>query len=271
MRALASAVQVPACVLFGCRGGGHVTAARTSGKRRHGASRSARSASAITSTPGRNGRIAPLGTTFACSALVGADPGRHELLQGWPRERFSSGIRRYHARRMSGKDDTSRLPERAEDAQPLIRLGLEQPSRAFPAILRLAAHEDWRVREVAATVLVRVGKKHAATVVAELAQWTKSADENVRRASSEGLRGIARVDAKLVIPILDELRHDHSAYVRKSVANILRDASKQSPELVASTCVRWLRGASDATRWIIRNGVKKLPDDTQRSILSKLV
>lgn len=57
-------------------------------------------------------------------------------------------------------------------------------------------------------------------------------DKNVRRASSESLRGIARKDPTLVFQVLENLKRDSSLYVRKSVANIMRDASKADPQLV---------------------------------------
>jgi 3-methyladenine DNA glycosylase AlkC len=149
-------------------------------------------------------------------------------------------------------------------------LGIEKPARAFPAIRRLAASSDWKVREVAATVLVRVGKKHPQAVLTEMKKWSKSTDENIRRASSEGLRGIARIEPGSVMPVLENLRHDPSVYVRKSVANILRDATKKNPDVVMKTCLGWLRGATESTRWILKNGIKKLPEEQQRSILSRI-
>src|SRR5438309_611887 len=110
---------------------------------------------------------------------------------------------------------------KVSDVDELVRRGLAAPAAVMAEIQSMAASDDWRVREVAATALVRIGKKHSEEVTATLKKWTKSKDENIRRASSEGLRGTARLAPLSVLPILEALRADSSLYVKKSVANIL--------------------------------------------------
>jgi 3-methyladenine DNA glycosylase AlkC len=159
------------------------------------------------------------------------------------------------------------------DVPDLVKDGKARPDLAFPRVRRLAASEHWQEREVAATAIVEIGKKQPTGVAAEMLRWSSDVDPNIRRASCEGLRGLVRTSPEAVAPVLDALRADPSAYVRKSVANLLRDASKRHPAFVLGLCGRWARDATGPTRWVIREGLKKLiesePDQVE-AVLSTL-
>ncbi|GJL50509.1 MAG: hypothetical protein NPIRA01_17360 [Nitrospirales bacterium] len=101
-------------------------------------------------------------------------------------------------------------------------------------------------------------------------RWSKSKHAHVRRLASEGLRprlpwakkiSIFSDDPSPVINILENLKSDRSAYVRKSVANNLNDFLKENYPWTISVLKRWREIASEETRWIIkhalRNEVKK--------------
>jgi 3-methyladenine DNA glycosylase AlkC len=83
-------------------------------------------------------------------------------------------------------------------------------------------------------------------------------DPNIRRAASEGLRGIVKTSPEQVWPILDLLRADSSLYVKKSVANVLRNASAKHPDQVLRVCRRWLTYGDTNTNWIVNDGLRTL-------------
>lgn len=96
--------------------------------------------------------------------------------------------------------------------------------------------------------------------------WSREADEHVRRLASEGCRPRLpwsfKLDALIadptpVGPILDNLRADPSAYVRKSVANHLNDISKDNPDWVFDRLARWDLGEG-RTEWIARHALRTL-------------
>ena len=145
---------------------------------------------------------------------------------------------------------------------------MTDPSRAFPGILQLAASDDWKEREVAATILVEAGKKKPGEIVSEMTRWADHLDPNVRRTASEGLRGIARKQPELVLPVIAKLNADSDLYVKKSVANVLRNMGNYHPELVLETCAAWAREENKHTAWIVKDGLRKLkakfPGEVQR-------
>lgn len=145
-----------------------------------------------------------------------------------------------------------------EDIQDLLAQGRREPARVFPAILALAQSEHWQTREVAATALVELGKRHPAAVLQVATTWAAHTDPNVRRTGCEGLRGLVRVQPEAVRPVLEQLCADPETYVKKSVANLLRDAGGKHPEFLLQVAAAWARSASPHTRWILRHGLRKL-------------
>lgn len=101
-----------------------------------------------------------------------------------------------------------------------------------------------------------------------MAGWTQSPNSHVRRLASEGVRPrlpwAKRLDAFIEDPapalgLVEPLRADPSPYVRKSVANLLNDVSKDHPDLVRALAARWLSESDcGATAWIIRHGTRTL-------------
>ena len=145
-----------------------------------------------------------------------------------------------------------------QDIKPLVARGRIEAAAVFPELRKLAASDRWQTREVAATALVEIGKRHPEDVVREARLWAKSGDVNLRRAASEGLRGIAKVDPNAVRPVLEMLRADPALYVKKSVANVLRNASAKHPDVVLDVCRQWARSSNPHTRWIVKDSLRKL-------------
>lgn len=145
-----------------------------------------------------------------------------------------------------------------QDIKALLAAARGDPAVAFPEIRSLAASEQWQTREVASTALVWIGERHPSAVVRQARLWAKDKDRNVRRAASEGLRGIVKSDPEAVRPVLELLRTDPELYVKKSVANVLRNASGKHAEFVLTLCRHWAGSGNVHTRWIVKDGLRKL-------------
>lgn len=100
-----------------------------------------------------------------------------------------------------------------------------------------------------------------------LRRWIEDPSPHVRRLVSEGTRPrlplASRIrrfqrDPRPVLGLLEQLRHDPSEYVRRSVANNLNDISKDHPDLVVRTLRRWARAGEAPTAQLIRHASRSL-------------
>ena len=98
-------------------------------------------------------------------------------------------------------------------------------------------------------------------------KWSLSSNFHVRRLSCEGARPRLPWAPKLnifienpqpLIPILENLKDDSSNYVKKSVANCLRDILKDNPEVGKSIIDGWLTNAGKNRKWIIKHALRNL-------------
>lgn len=147
---------------------------------------------------------------------------------------------------------------RIADIEQLLTRGRTDPLSVFSELRRLAASDQWQTREVAATALVEIGKRHSSDVAKEARRWAADLDPNIRRAAIEGLRGIIKQSPELVWPVLELLRADPNLYVKKSVANVLRNGSGRYPAEVLALCRKWVESRDTNTQWIVRDGLRKL-------------
>ncbi len=103
--------------------------------------------------------------------------------------------------------------------------------------------------------------------LAVLASWAHYSSPHVRRLVSEGTRPrlpwAPRLRSLVADPapglaLIELLRDDPSAYVRRSVANHLNDVGKDHPALLLDTARRWLRGASEERRRLVTHALRSL-------------
>lgn len=118
--------------------------------------------------------------------------------------------------------------------------------------------------------------KYEERMMAQMRAWAKHENEHVRRLASEGCRpqlpwGQAlekfKKDPSPVLPILEQLKADPSAYVRKSVANNLNDISKTHPDLVIKLAKKWY-GNNEFTNWIVKHACRTLLKKGNREVLA---
>jgi len=162
------------------------------------------------------------------------------------------------------------MATKVSDVKNLVKLGITEPKEAFPKIKKLAQSDDWKMREVAASCLVEISRKRTDEVLQEMLLRADDSYPNVRRTSSEGLRDVARRNPDKVLRVIDKLKADDNLYVKKSVANVLRNASRYDPHFIFELCKKWALLDNPNTNWIIKDGVKKLPPEQQKEIMSLL-
>lgn len=121
--------------------------------------------------------------------------------------------------------------------------GLEHPAESLDVIEALTRvfTGEWAARPFL--------ERYPELTMARVNEWAGSGSHNVRRLASESIRprlpwaAVHRPfteDPTPIIPVLDRLRADESAYVRTSVANNINDIARTHPELAIATVERWL-------------------------------
>ncbi|MDQ6978159.1 MAG: DNA alkylation repair protein [Ghiorsea sp.] len=106
--------------------------------------------------------------------------------------------------------------------------------------------------------------------------WATHKNEHVRRLASEGCR--PRLPWAMQLPafvqdpspaleILEQLKHDESLYVRRSVANNLNDIAKDHPQLVYDIAKSWLGFDAD-TDWLVKHACRTLLKQAHPEVLA---
>ena len=94
------------------------------------------------------------------------------------------------------------------------------------------------------------------------AYWARSENFHLRRLASEGLRPKLPWAPKLyiwndkpspVFAILETLKEDEVKFVKKSVANHLRDWLKVNPTAAEKVIARWAKSKNEHTQWILKH------------------
>lgn len=97
-------------------------------------------------------------------------------------------------------------------------------------------------------------------------KWARSKNFHLRRLASEGLRPRLPWASKLdifydqpeqVFEILELLKADEILFVKKSVANHLRDWIKVRPDAGRTLVKNWNQGSNPHTRWILKHALRK--------------
>ncbi len=105
-------------------------------------------------------------------------------------------------------------------------------------------------------------RKYPKKSLAIIKKWAKSKNFHLRRLASEGLRPKLPWASKLydfaenpkvVFEILEILKEDEIKFVKKSVANHLRDYLKINPKETEKIIKQWSKSKNPHTLWIIKH------------------
>lgn len=105
-------------------------------------------------------------------------------------------------------------------------------------------------------------RKYPEKVMAVCKKWAQSKNFHLRRLASEGLRPKLPWATKLdtwntnpapIFAILEILKEDEVKFVKKSVANHLRDWLKVNPKEAQKVMMRWSKSENEHTKWILKH------------------
>ena len=104
-------------------------------------------------------------------------------------------------------------------------------------------------------------------------KWINSENKWTRRFGVVTLRGYKKIQTtNEVFEILDLVMEDKDKDIKKAVSWVLREITKKNPDEAAEFLTRWAKAnPSKDARWIIKDGMTKLPEEKQTEILSILM
>lgn len=119
--------------------------------------------------------------------------------------------------------------------------------------------------------------KYGDRMISQMVLWSKHENYKVRRLASEGSRPrlpwamaipALKKDPSPILPLLENLKHDPSEWVRRSVANSINDIAKDHPDIVIALASRW-KGFSKETDAIVKHGCRTLLKQGHTEILKQ--
>ncbi len=105
-------------------------------------------------------------------------------------------------------------------------------------------------------------RMYPAKTLAVCTKWAKSKNFHLRRLASEGLRpklpwapklDVWNDNPKPIFKILELLKEDEIKFVKKSVANHLRDWVKVHPKEAKKLINEWSKSKNEHTKWILKH------------------
>jgi 3-methyladenine DNA glycosylase AlkD len=108
-----------------------------------------------------------------------------------------------------------------------------------------------------------------------LHKWSKDSNKWIRRLAMASLTPLVR-DKKYKLSgeefaIISNLMKDEDRDVKKGVSWVLREFTKKDSQKVLNFLIKWAKSKPDKnTKWVIKDGMKKLPKEKQAEILKIL-
>lgn len=126
----------------------------------------------------------------------------------------------------------------------------------------VSAIEEVTKRNTGEYAIRPYARKYPDKTLAVCKKWAQSKNFHLRRLASEGLRPklpwapklyIWNEEPELVFEILEILKEDEIKFVKKSVANHLRDWIKVNPKEASKILTYWSKSKNENTHWILKH------------------
>lgn len=132
---------------------------------------------------------------------------------------------------------------------------------------------DWEIcDQLALKVVINLMLQNQEETVSLLEKWVKSENKWIRRLAIATIPPFIRArktEFQICLSLLDKVMKEKDPDVRKAIGWALREVSKKEPKSVFDFLAKWAGIDNKNTRWIIKEGMKKLPKWQQEEIWSK--
>lgn len=128
--------------------------------------------------------------------------------------------------------------------------------------LSMKAIEEITKRNTGEYAIRPYARKYPHKTLVVCAKWAKSKNFHLRRLASEGLRpklpwapklDVWNENPKPIFELLELLKEDEIKFVKKSVANHVRDWVKVNPKEAKKLIADWSKSKNEHTKWILKH------------------
>ncbi len=126
---------------------------------------------------------------------------------------------------------------------------------------------DWEIcDQLAMRAIVFLAVQNPAEMFSLMHNWSRSTHLWIRRLSIATLPPYIRAkhnESERCLKLIDEVMQDPEKDVKKAASWALREISKKDPEAVFEFLKKWAHTDNKNTKWIIKDGMKKLSQAQQ--------
>ncbi len=131
---------------------------------------------------------------------------------------------------------------------------------------------DWEIcDQLALRVIVNLAVQNKKETFSLMEQWIKSENKWIRRLAVATIPPYIRTEpenSKICLEFLDKVMREEDKDVKKAIGWALREITKKDAEAVFEFLKKWAKIDNKNTRWIIKEGMKKLSKEKQVKLKS---
>lgn len=134
----------------------------------------------------------------------------------------------------------------------------------------LATLSNWEIcDQLALRVVAKLAIQNQKEIFSIMEQWLKSENKWIRRLAIATIPPFIRareIESKICLGLLDKLMKEEDMDVKKAVGWALREVSKKDGKAVYEFLKKWAREPDKNTKWIVKEGMKKLNKEYQAEL-----
>jgi len=134
---------------------------------------------------------------------------------------------------------------------------------------------DWEIcDQLALRVVVNLAIQNQKEIFSLMGQWVKSENKWIRRLAIATIPPYIRArksESKTCLEFLDKVMGEKDKDVKKAIGWALREVAKKDGKAVYEFLKKWAKEEDKNTRWIIREGMKKLTNEQQEKLKSLIM
>jgi 3-methyladenine DNA glycosylase AlkD len=131
---------------------------------------------------------------------------------------------------------------------------------------------DWEIcDQLAVRVVANLTVQNKDEMFSLMQEWINSENKWIRRLAVATLAGYIRkrkMDSKKCLQLLDGVMKEKDKDVKKAIGWALREITKKDPKSVFEFLKKWAKTKDENTKWIIKEGMKKLSNKEQEKLKS---